>query len=68
VQCDTCSKWRKLAPGATPWADDKGFVCTSNTWTLSRASCDVPEDMETQAAGNNEPTVRDVRTDAFSPP
>lgn len=44
VQCDSCSKWRKLPPHVS--ADDlpEVWYCTLNTWNPASASCDVPED------------------------
>jgi len=44
VQCEECSKWRKLAPHIS--ADDLPDVwtCNLNTWNPASASCDAPED------------------------
>ena len=44
VQCDKCSKWRRL-----PWhvdVDTLGdqFYCADNIWNETSASCDAPED------------------------
>jgi hypothetical protein len=46
VQCDTCSKWRKLAPGAPAWPSGKSFECQMNSWNLSKATCEAQDDEE----------------------
>jgi hypothetical protein len=48
VQCDTCSKWHELPPGTAAWPKDESFVCSSNSWNPSKASCEEPGDTEEQ--------------------
>ena len=42
VQCEACSKWRRLAPGQTSWP--RNFYCCENTWDARFADCRAPEE------------------------
>ncbi|CAA0820635.1 B3 domain-containing transcription repressor VAL1 [Striga hermonthica] len=42
VQCDSCSKWRKLPVQALISAN---WTCTENVWDTNRSSCSAPEEM-----------------------
>lgn len=44
VQCDACSKWRKLPPHISAAELPEVWYCTNNTWNPLSASCDAPED------------------------
>jgi hypothetical protein len=44
VSCDACGKWRSLPPSVSGAALPDTWVCSDNTWNLSLASCEVPED------------------------
>lgn len=54
VQCDSCTKWRKLPsrkdplhPGTLP---DK-WICSMNSWAPVQASCSAAEETTTSTAG-----------------
>ncbi|XP_041999193.1 B3 domain-containing transcription repressor VAL1-like isoform X1 [Salvia splendens] len=42
VQCDSCSKWRRLPANALLSAK---WLCSDNIWDSSRAACSAPEDV-----------------------
>ncbi|KAL1565761.1 B3 domain-containing transcription repressor VAL1-like isoform X2 [Salvia divinorum] len=42
VQCDSCSKWRRLPANALLSAK---WLCSDNIWDSSRAACSAPEDL-----------------------
>lgn len=45
VQCQSCSKWRKVPSHAPVFADVNAvFVCSMNEWDTDRQSCDAPEE------------------------
>lgn len=44
VQCDACSKWRKLADGMDPERLPDDWYCSQNTWDVERSNCDAPEE------------------------
>ena len=46
IACDKCSKWHKLAPGAAPWPESRGFECLLNSWDLSKVTCTAQDDEE----------------------
>ena len=83
VQCDKCSKWRRL-----PWhvdVDTLGdqFFCEDNIWNPPSATCDAPEDewnaeLDAQVAldgsayavetvAKNEPPESEVGSSGFEP-
>ena len=54
IQCGTCEKWRKTAPGLKEEDLPDEFTCSMNTWDSARNSCDAeeepqPEDDEEEA-------------------
>jgi len=44
VQCEKCDKWRKLPPHISADELPDVWYCSLNTWNVSSASCDAPED------------------------
>lgn len=45
VQCDLCSKWRRL-PENVPAPSDDTWNCSLNSWDPANANCSAPEDPE----------------------
>lgn len=45
-KCDRCLKWRKLPPDIGGDNFPKRWECSMNTWKLSVASCDAPQEEE----------------------
>lgn len=43
VQCDECSKWRKLGPEITAAGLPDEWQCKMSTWDPERANCDAPQ-------------------------
>ena len=52
VCCDDCKKWRK-APLEDDWTK-KPFVCSMNTWDVTFADCNVPQDDEAEESDDEE--------------
>eukprot|EP00953_Heterococcus_sp_UTEX-ZZ885_P026126 14144-Heterococcus_DN1.PRE.1 len=46
VQCDHCSKWRKVAEHINVDALPEVWLCEMNTWAPNQASCHVPEEQQ----------------------
>jgi CW-type Zinc Finger len=46
VQCDHCSKWRKVAEHINVDALPEVWLCEMNTWAPNQASCQVPEEQQ----------------------
>ena len=49
VQCDACKKWRTLPVPTHPkypsaLDEDKGWICSMNSWAPHLANCQVPEE------------------------
>jgi hypothetical protein len=57
VQCERkgCKKWRKVPPNIDIDSLPEKWYCEMNTWNLDSASCEVPEDSDSEAenADNN---------------
>ncbi|EYU36907.1 hypothetical protein MIMGU_mgv1a001615mg [Erythranthe guttata] len=45
VQCDSCSKWRRLPVDALLSAN---WTCSDNIWDSTRCSCSAPEDINSR--------------------
>ena len=58
VQCDRkgCRKWRVVPADFDMESLPEKWFCEMNTWNIDRASCDVPDDSEEEAASR--PNVR----------
>ena len=61
VQCDACTKWRKLPPGVSPKALPDSWRCADNTWSTPQASCSFPEE-HYKVARAPEPPFRLLRS------
>lgn len=59
VQCDKCTKWRKVAAGIDPEDLPKVWYCTMNTWNLPYARCGARQEksQERSPCGGSEDFV-----------
>jgi hypothetical protein len=53
VQCErrNCKKWRKVPAHISMKSLPEKWYCEMNSWDLDRASCDGPEDSDSEAEG-----------------
>jgi hypothetical protein len=69
VQCESCSKWRKLPADVSADELPDVWVCSMNTWNTSVASCKSPEestDAQHQEVGTSEWQLRQTHAGKYS--
>ena len=53
VQCDKCSKWRKVAPGIDPDDLPKTWYCSMNTWNPQFSRCSARQEKSQDKYGSS---------------